>query len=295
GTINNVGGFDWAPGSALSVGSLPLPLVTSGNETHFTVYSQASLSSYLDTGNGTISDSNLGSNYEITYVLGFGEIGVQTSNIPTGPFAGSQGQFAFDSNNPVNFFAVYYDSNNATFANALAGTGYDDGQLILAGTVVADDGGSQLTTGNFQVSFVAPGLMDKNGTDNWGGKKSYTGSGSNTVIIDLAQQNVQRNFFSGLDISGFSALSILDSNAKTPFNQTDPSQHVGGSTAPNERLATLNGDANCDGAPGGTAPCDFLFQNDGSQKLNTAPEPDALALLGLGVLGMGLVRRKKSA
>ncbi|NOS89160.1 MAG: hypothetical protein HOP34_11605, partial [Methylococcaceae bacterium] len=59
GTINNVGGFDWAPGSALGVGSLPLPLVTSGNETHFTVYSQASLSSYLDTGNGTISDSNL--------------------------------------------------------------------------------------------------------------------------------------------------------------------------------------------------------------------------------------------
>jgi hypothetical protein len=311
GSIGNVGGFDWAPGSALGVNSLPLPVLATDTPStkNFTVYSQASLSSYLNTGNGTISDANLNTNYEVTYVLGFGETGTLTSNIPTGPFAGAQAQFVFDPTGLVNYFQVFYDTS--VNANALTGTGYNDGQLILAGTVV-NDNGSNVTGGNFNISFIAPGLLDQNGAadPSWAGQLSYTGSGSNTAIIDLNAQNQDYAFFSGLDITSLTALTILDSNAKTPFTTVDPAHHVGGTLAGKnplanfnpllENIANPNGDASCtgaiDGTPGTTQKdCDFLFQNDGAQKLSTAvPEAGTLGLMGLGLLGMGLARRKQS-
>lgn len=276
--IGNVDGFDWAPGSGLGQNSLPLS--PTGNA--FTVFSQAALSSYTS-GNTTISDGDLNNKYEITYEVGFGEIGTLLFANATQAFA----DFAFDPTGLVNFFNVYYDTS--VNADALAGTGYNDGDLILSGVVVANDGGIQSTAGNYSIFFNQAGLLDQNGADDWAGQQTYAGRGSNTAVIDLLAQNQGFNFFSGLDINSFTSLTILDSNAVTPFNKIDPAKQVAGQVV---NIPTINGDLNCGGT---NTPCDFLFQNDGAQKFATIPEPNMIALLGLGLFGMGAAARRKSA
>jgi hypothetical protein len=257
-TLGNIGGFDWAPDSALGKNSLKLPLpVLDGNDLivpgtgkAFTVYSQASLSSYLpNIGSSSISDGNLNDHYQITYVIGFGELGSQFGLDATFAFNPASG--TLNSGIP-NFFKVYYtdlDLNPTSKINQLAGTCYDGtcaGQkLILDGVIVNDDytgGGSNSTFGGFHVSgFNAQsiGNINQNGgiTTNagWGAQKTVTGAGSNIVVIDLGVANQQYDFFDGIDL-GFTVLSSL---ASTAFSQATPSRKVAGHT---ENLPTRNGD-----------------------------------------------------
>lgn len=292
GNIGGIDGFDWAAGTGYAQQSLPLPLTSPSNGDKFQVYSQAHLSSY-QAGSSTISDGNLNSKYELTYVTGFGEIGSLLYNVPG---FGAGAGFVFDStvtDVAHNFFAIYYDDltdASGVKSHSLSGDGYMDGDLVLFGQIINDDGLATFTSGNFAINTAATGLLDTNGADDWSGKQTYTGSGSNTVVVDLISQNIDRLFFNNLALTT-TTLTILSSDAATPFRNTDPSRKVAGVTV--NDLPTINGDPTCTGAT--TPKCGFIFENDSRQKLATIPEPDMIALFGIGLFGMGAAARRKSA
>src|SRR5947209_5156351 len=162
----SVGSFDLAPGNALSVGSLPL---TVGNT--FQLDYQAVLGNFLDSNSNIISQNGgLNTNYQITAVASLTE--VVTSVTPT------VATFALaPSQSPNSFFDPYY--NPAVVANNLAGTGFNQGTLILAGKPDP----AVTNSGNFAVAVNGTGQpiiqpFDQFNSNDYPGVQTVTGVGS---------------------------------------------------------------------------------------------------------------------
>ena len=117
----DIGSFDFAPGNALSVSALPLAV---GNT--FQLDYQAVLADVVDSQGNTVIPPGLGASYQITAVGSFTEIVTSLNS------TGTVTEFALAPiQSPNSFFELYY--NPAVIANNLAGTGFNQGTLILAG------------------------------------------------------------------------------------------------------------------------------------------------------------------
>lgn len=277
-----VAAMDWYPGNALAVGSSPLS-TSPAAPTAFTLYYQAALNSFNNSGGRSIGGTGLGSTYEITTLIAFGETGF-TSAVS----GAANANFSLDLANPTNYVRMYKDS--VQNSSDLAGTGFNDGSLFLSGSVVALINSSFSTTGQVQI-------LDQFLADDWAGQLSVTGTGATSVVIKV-------DSFDSSVITGSGGVPIdltylifnLDFNTSNnlPFAETDPSRlfydvAAGANIVPN--LGTVNG-GNV-GAPNGTF--DVIFQADGNNSfdLATIPEPSTFALTGLGLLmAGGLLRRR---
>ena len=245
--LSEVYQWDWAPSSVMAIEGnrafenfLNNSADGQGRPVNFFVVGHSRLSAFKDKGNKIISLPGLDVDFEYTMVYGFGEI-VDTA-------AGSPNLvaiFGYDTQQPLSYFEVYYDANPN--ANELTGTGFNDGVLVLSGTIPNDtDGYGNPVFGSFSNSGSAPVALDQfqGNSAPWSVDPTVTvsGSGSNSSL-NVRVRYVNFDFFK----STVDQYIIGNVSQGLAFTSADPSVSF---------VTT----------PGGSAP--VLFGPDGVGRVN---------------------------
>jgi hypothetical protein len=257
-----VASFDFLPGNSLAVNSVPFAAIPGST---FELRFQAKLGAFLNAANLPIMGTGLNSAYEITAVARFTER-VTFSNGVTSAFDLAPAQI-----NPPPIVELWFD--NTPDANDLAGTGFNDGTLILRGIVTDNIGSFSVTPGQIT-------LFDQFGADNYGGRQSVTGAGAVSLTASLLAGGafVDNTFFLTA-FPNFLDFAFVNSSNITPFRQVDPS-------------ALFLGLLANPGAVNGVTGPDFQFQTDANASFRQfiIPAPPSIILMGLGMCSLGLTR-----
>jgi hypothetical protein len=322
---DGLSGLDWSESNIIADGgNQAVANFSTGGDTNFTVYGQGTLGNF----NGLSQTvTGLNTDWTWTYVLGFGETVTNVTSTATSATA----SFTFDQSSSVNFWEVYYTPTaNVDVYN---GTGFNTGTLVFAGefTGYQNLAGTIPSTGNFTIQLdatnnstpftdqfdqsptagdagSATGLWANSGPGG-GVTQTVSGSGSNdALVVDTllaAISYTNPDFIKGVIDTYF----LRNVSQTLPFNATLAAA-LGGSLDPSLQFVTGPGGGNVtlfgpaaigaiNGFPviaEGLGGQDIQFQSDFNSTLTArVPEPGTLALIGLGLAGLGTqLRRRKS-
>lgn len=192
--------------------------------------------------------------------------------------------------------SIFY--NPTAVANDISGLGYDAGTKILQGSIAAGSSGGFLNT-----TFIDPinfpvALLDSFGTDDAAGVKSVRGAGQSTIMIDIntgAGDFINSAFFLS-NITNLTIDAVDTGQLVAPFFNSNPSDSVVGVTPTYGSGNTINGtSAIVNGSGNFAETSSFHFQSTNVTSFNSVPEPASMALTGLGLSLIGLLRRRKAA
>jgi hypothetical protein len=267
-----ISSFDFLPGNAIfrNLGDI----VTPRNGQTTTHYLQATLGNLLGPNNEAINPPGMNSVFQLNVVFGFDAVANVHAN---GSFLNTS--YALAANPTTAYFKIYYNDTPANFADDLAGTGFDVGQVILSGTVSSASGVfSRLNSGTT--------LFDEFGADNYSGLQTYRVSGGASLVIDNVLTN---NAFFPL-VTSHVNVTLFNNSDVTPFDGVNPSglfQANAAAFVPN--LGGLNG-----------AGPDFQLQSDSNSSFEVVPnqyvpEPSSfvLSIIGLGLFWVVGVRPRR--
>lgn len=261
--------MDWEPGNVLFQGIIPIPAAPTTVTGTLLYQAAITTASYLDAGS------------ELTI-----QASIPVEVTVAGTVLGTD--IALDSVLAGGTINIFYDA--AGDANDITGAGYDNGTNILSGTVQTGVDGAI----NIGPSIV--GLLDQFGADNQGGVTTHQVTGGiNNMLVAI--DSFDANFFlpdingDTVDVAGDNDLALTIDNVAAFFN-ANPSDAVVGA-AP---------DYGSDGVNNNTCPtpttCDLHAEADGRSPFfadQKIPEPATVALLGLGLAGIGFMRRRNKA
>ncbi len=258
--VATVDTFFFRPGNALAIGVVPAYAdhVNNGITTPFDTILQTSLASMQDTIT-PLPPINMPAGEEITMVIRapqriFSVVGATTTSI-------------LDAGGPNNSLELWYHS--AANADDLAGSGFNDGTLILSAFI------STLTS--TIVTGVNSGALDQAPTtppiDDYPGITTLGLGGGATFLATV--NFVDPNFFMTQPLA-----VAFSTTFSAPFTLADPSALLDG-TSPN--IGSVNG----------LSGPDIQFQST-SELTFAVPEPATISLFVLGAFGL-ILRRSRDA